>query len=216
MGQNLSEVESVFLDEVFEKKKEFKNFKNATKGRRLGKHNMKFPSDFMSRSEKMKHRKAGEVLTTNMYNDILPITEFDALETHEKRNRLQYWRTEKSNKEILAGMGISNKKYYDIVAELALPKAPRTNNSVKVRKAYTKKQEPKVETPVAVQETVPEQVPTTPVQEILVEGLNLVFHGTYTAEQIQKQLTKFSLILEDDSEEYYFEFRLMQKQPKQK
>lgn len=219
MVQKFNEVESVFNDEVFAKKKEFKDFRNATKGRRLGKNNVMFASDFMSRKEKIKHRKAGEVLTTNMYQDILPFEEFDALETYEKRNRMQYWRTEKSNKEILAGMGISNKKYYDLVAELELPKAPRTNSG-KPRKGSSKKQEPKETKPVAVQvqvqETVPEQVQTNPVQEIMIDGLNLVFQGTYNAELIQKQLTKFSLLLEDEPEEFYFEFRLMQKQPNKK
>jgi hypothetical protein len=214
MGQRFSEVESVYMDEIQSKKKGFKDFKNATKGRRLGKKNVMFASDFMSRKEKMKYQKAGEVLTTNMYDTILTIAEFDQLEKHEQKNRLQYWRTQNSNKEILAGMGISNKKLYDLVAELELPKAPRTHTKTRKGSSTKKEKEPAKETSVAVQKEIVPEVPQQPVQEIIVDGLNLVFHGTYKAEQIQKQLTKFSLILEDDSEEYYFEFRLMQKQPK--
>ena len=213
MGTRFSDVEEFFHEEVQAKKKEFKDLKTATKHKRLGKSSVLFPSDMMSRKEKMEHRRAGTVTTTNMYKDILPIAEFEALETYEKRNRLQFWRSENTNKEILAGMGISSKKYYDIVQELDLPKAPRLDRGEKKpRKAPVKKQ-------VAIQSDLTMDVPIiqepqVQVQQILVDGLNLVFQGTYTAEQIQKQLTKFSLILEDDQEEYFFEFRLMQKQPK--
>lgn len=213
MGTRFSDVEEFFHEEVQAKKKEFKDLKTATKHKRLGKKSVLFPSDMMSRSEKMKHRRAGTVTTTNMYKDILPIAEFEALETYEQRNRMQFWRTEFNNKEILKAMGISSKKYYDIVQALELPKAPRVDRGEKKpRKAPIKKD-------VAIQSNLTLDVPTVQVQEpqvqqIIVDGLNLVFQGTYTAEQIQKQLTKFSLILEDDQEEYFFEFRLMQKQPK--
>lgn len=214
MGQKFSEVESVFLDEIHTKKKEYKEFRNATKHKRLGKKSVMFASDFMSRKEKLKYQKAGEVMTTNMYDNILPIAEFDELETHEKKNRLQYWRTNNSNKDILAQMGISNKKFYDLVAELDLPKAPRTHKKRTGGTTAKKKEPAKVETPVAVkQESVPEvQQPT--VQQILVDGLNLVFHGTYKAEEIQRQLKKFSALLEEEPDDFYFEFRLMQKPKK--
>jgi len=48
-------------------------------------------------------------------------------------------------------------------------------------------------------------------QEIIVEGLNVIFTGTYTAEKIEKQLTKFMLLLDSEEDDFYIEFRLMQK-----
>jgi hypothetical protein len=205
----LSEAEKMFHDEVRQKKRTASGVHHKTgKNGYVG--TMRFPSDIMNRKDKMRYRKAGKVVTTNIFDTIIAIDEFEALETYEQRNRLQYWRNEKTNKEILAGLGISSKKYYEIVSSLDLPKAPRGKS--KPRKATAKKEpkfvaieDEKIDVP-AVQET-PKQV-----QEIMVEGLNLVFQGTYNAEVIQKQLTKFSLILEDEPDEYYFEFRLMQKQ----
>jgi hypothetical protein len=206
----LSEAEKMFHDEVRQKKRTASGVHHKTgKNGYVG--TMRFPSDIMNRKDKMRYRKAGKVVTTNIFDTIIAIDEFEALETYEQRNRLQYWRNEKTNKEILAGLGISSKKYYEIVSSLDLPKAPRGKS--KPRKATAKKEpkfvaieDEKIDVP-AVQET-----PKPQVQEIMVEGLNLVFQGTYNAEVIQKQLTKFSLILEDEPDEYYFEFRLMQKQ----
>jgi hypothetical protein len=207
--------EKLFFEDIREKKRTASGVHHKTgKNGYVG--TMRFPSDIMNRKDKMRYRRAGKVVTSNIYDEILPIEEFIQLETYEQRNRLQYLRNEKSNKEILQGMGISSKRYYDIVAELDLPKAPRGKQKQQ-RKATAKKQEPKF-VAISVEKEdvdVPEvQEQKEQVQQMIVEGLNLVFQGTYNAEMIQKQLTKFSLILEDEPEEFYFEFRLMQKQPK--
>lgn len=216
--QTRNNIEKMFLDEIREKKRTASGVHHKTgKNGYVG--NMRFPSDLMNRSEKIKHRKAGKVVNSNIFDEILPIEEFEQLETYEQRNRLQYWRNQKPNKEILRGMGISNKRYYDIVTELELPKAPR----IKVgepRKAYAKKVNK--ESSVAVtSERVPavqemSEVLTPPKQEtnpheIIVEGLNVIFTGTYTAEKIEKQLTKFMLLLDSEEDDFYIEFRLMQK-----
>lgn len=218
MMQIKNNIERMFYDEIRDKKRTASGVHHKTgKNGYVG--TMRFPSDIMNRKEKMKYRRAGKVLTSNIFDEVLPIDEFENLETYEQRNRLQYWRNEKSNKEILAGMGISNKRYYDIVSQLELPKAPRIKPNAP-RKAIAKKKEL---IPVEIQETVPAvqneiEVPEPPkeeskVQEVIVNGLNVIFTGTYSAEKIEKQLTKFMLLLDDEEDDFYIEFRLMQKQP---
>src|SRR3982751_5228723 len=126
MMQKLNDIERMFYDEVRDKKKTASGVHHKTgKNGYVGK--MRFPTDFMNRSEKMKYRRAGKVVTTNIFDEILPIEEFEKLETYEQKNRLQYWRNERPNKEIVQGMGISNKKFYDLVSELELPKAKRVD-----------------------------------------------------------------------------------------
>lgn len=217
MVQKYSEVESVFMDEIQSKKKEYKDFRNATKHKRLGKKSVMFASDFMSRKEKMKYQKAGEVLTTNMYDTILTIAEFNELEKHEKKNRLAYWRTQYSNKEIQQAMGIANSPFYKIVEELDLPKAPRTHKprtGTSTKKKETPKETPKETSVVASPPIVPEvKEEKQVVQEVIVNGLNVIFNGTYSAEKIEKQLTKFMLLLDGEEEDFYIELKLMQKQP---
>ena len=221
MMQNISNIEKLFYDEVREKKKTASGVHHKTgKNGYVG--NMRFPSDIMSRSEKMRYRKAGKVVTTNIFDEILPIDEFEQLETYEKKNRLAYWRNEKSNKEILQGMGISNKRYYEIVAELQLPKAPRIKPNQPRKATAKKKQEPTTSpTPVSLTEMVPAvqklvEALETPKeekneQEPIVNGLNVSFTGTYSAEKIEKQLTKFMLLLDSEEDDFYVEFTMIQK-----
>jgi hypothetical protein len=214
--QRFNEVENVFQSEIYEKKKQTASLKAALKHKRLGKGSMKFASDFMSRKEKLQHRKAGKVMTTNMYDTILNIEEFNALETYEKKNRMQHWRSKYSNKEIQNQMGIANSPYYKIIAELDLPKAPRTNSSDKKEKRTAKTKTvaviaKKVETPAPALEM---EVAPAPVQEVIINGLNLTFNGTYEAELIQKQLLKILTLLDGETDQYYVEMKLMQKAAK--
>jgi hypothetical protein len=211
--------EQAFFDEIREKKKETALLRTATQHKRLGKKRVLFATDLMSRKEKLKHTKAGRVMTTNMYEDILPIAEFEKLETYEKRNRLQYLRGIKSAKEIQTAMGTNSKRYYEIIKELDLPKAPRKKagddgTKPKARKAAVKRQEPAAVAIHSQLELEVQQEPQQPEpQKIIINGLNLEFNGTFTAEQIIKQFLKFGALLEDEEDKYYIELRIQQKQP---
>jgi hypothetical protein len=213
MMQKPNHIERMFYDEIRDKKKTASGVHHKTgKNGYVG--TMKFPSDIMNRKEKMRYRKAGKVVTSNIFDEVLPIEEFEQLETYEKRNRLQYWRNEKPNKEILKGMGISNKRYYEIVSELELPKAPRIKSTEPRKGTAIKKNTSSQKSVPAVQKVI--EVPEPPkeeakVQEVIVNGLNVIFTGTYSAEKIEKQLTKFMLLLDSEEDDFYVEFRLMQK-----
>jgi len=208
-----SEAEKVFHDEIREKKKAASGVHSKTgKNGYVG--TMRFPSDIMSRKEKMKYRKASKVVTTNLYDEILPKEEFDKLETYEKKNRLQYWRNTYQNKEIMKAMGLSNALYYNLVGELELPKAARINHGKPKRKAAVKiSEEPEVK---EEKQALPVPIETAPVQEIIVDGLHLVFNGTYKAEQIIRQLAKFELLLDNEADPYYIELKLVQKKKTEK
>jgi hypothetical protein len=205
-------VEKIFESDIKAKKNETASLRNATKYKRLGKGNMKTAMDFMSRKEKKEHTKAGKVVTTNMYDTILPIDEFELLDEHEQRNRLAYWRTMYSNKHIMNEMKTFNARFYKIVNDLGLPKAPRVNSDEprKPRKAPVKKV---VAIETAAQTLLPEKVEESApvVQEIILNGLNLNFNGTYQPEQIIKQLLKFGALLEGEDDDFYIELKLMQK-----
>jgi hypothetical protein len=209
-----SEAEKLFNQEVRDKKRTASGVHSKTgKNGYVGK--MRFPSDIMSRKDKYNYRKAGKVVTTQLYEEIIPVEEFEALDKFEQRNRMGYWRNVYTNKEITNAMGIHNNKYYKIVAELGLPKAPRVD-----------RKEPRTSKPIKVQGTPQKAVavepspiimpePETkpePVQEVLVDGIHLVFSGTYSPELIQRKLAKFELILEDENDDFYIELRLIQKQ----
>jgi transposase len=209
--QGLNEAENLFEDEIKRLKKEKASWQQATKHKRLGKGNMRFASDLMSRSEKIKYRKAGRIVTTNLFDKILSLDEFNNLENHEKRNMMAYWRNTYSNKQIQKEMRVGNAQYYKIVADLGLPKATRTNSD-------SKKQPRKVAAIKVIEQQqiqLPETVvQTTPVQEIIVDGMHLIFNGTYQPESIIKQLLKFGALLEGETDDFYIELKLVQKAAK--
>jgi hypothetical protein len=214
----ISEEHKLFLDDVRDKKRTASGVHSKT-GKRGYVGKMRFPSDIMSRKDKMKHRRAGKVMTTNIFDTILPMDEFKELEVHEKKNRMQYWRANNTIKKIQEEMGISNYDYYLIIDELELPKNRVSSNAGKKRtgnntnkKAKTPKA-PKEEQSVAIQPTAvaPAKQQQDVVQEVIVNGLNIIFNGTYSAEKIEKQLTKFMLLLDGEEDDFYVEMKLMQK-----
>ena len=207
-----SEAEKMFHSEVREKKRTASGVHHKTgKNGYVG--TMRFPSDIMSRKDKMKYRRNGKVMTTNMYEEILPIADFEILETYEQKNRLQFWRNTYTNLQILQAMGISNKRFYDLVKELDLPKAPRIHKNKKRVAAAAKTEHKKESDHEAIKAPAPieKEIEKPVVQEIIVDGLSLAFYGTYKAEVIQKKLAKFDLLLDGEEDDFYVEIKVMQK-----
>ena len=200
--REFNDIEKLFYSDVREKKKTASGIHSRT-GKRGYVGKMRFSYDLMNRKEKYNYRRSGKIMTTNLFDEILPYEEFKELETHEQRNRLAYWRQKYTNKEILTGMKIYQKILYDLVKELDLPNLRRANNTGK-RAAKAKTKQPEAITAVAA-------INPEPVQEIIFNGLNLVYNGTYTAEQLQRQLQKFITLLEDEPDQFYIELKITQK-----
>lgn len=204
-----SEAERLFYEDVRDKKKTASGVHHKTgKKGYVGK--MLFPSDIMSRKDKYNHRKAGKIVTSNLYREILTIDQFRKLETEEQKNMMLYWRNEYTNGEIKKAMGIANSPYYKLVAELGLPKAPRGAVKGRPRTAKTKivATAPKQEAAPVV---APPAAPETPVQEIMVNGIYLVYNGVFSPEMIQNQILKFGSMLDGETDDFYIELKLMQK-----
>lgn len=81
------------------------------------------PSYFMTNKEK--NELNGEVETFNMYETIIPIEEFKLKDKEMQKTLLTRWREIYSNAKITNEMKITNKIFYDLVADLDIPKKPR-------------------------------------------------------------------------------------------
>jgi hypothetical protein len=213
--QHRSEIEKVFLDDIREKKKAASGIHSRT-GKRGYVGKMLFATDFMSRKEKYNYRKAGRVMTSNMYDEIIQIADFEQLEQHEQRNRFQYWRSKYNNEEIKKGLGIHNAKLYNIIDDLGLPKAKKNNEGKRKAKvkAEPKEAAPKAEAKVpqvAEKQEPKEAEPEQQVQTVIVNGLSLIYNGDFTAEHIQKQLQKIVTLIDGETDNFYVELKLMQK-----
>ena len=202
-----NEAEAAFYQDVREKKLAASGVHSKT-GKKGHVGVMRFPSDIMSRKDKMKYRKAGKVMTTNIFDEILEMAEFKELEPFEQKNRLQYWRTNFTTVEIKKRMKISSNTFYKIIQELDLPRAPRAPRKAKIQAAAITPKEDTQEKQQVHEILVEEK---QQVHEILVEGIHLVFNGTYTPEHIQNQLLKFAAFLDGESDQFYMELKLVQK-----
>lgn len=208
-----SEAARAFHDEIREKKRaasgvHYKTGRNGYVGKML------FPSDILSRKEKMEYRRSSKVMISNMYDEILPINEFEDLGQQDKKHMLHYWRTHKTQKEILDGLGISNGRYYAIVNELELPVAPRTGKR-NTEKRVASLQITQEKAPIQVVEvTEPIVAAEKAKEEAADDGLNITYKGTFAANEIIEKLSRFELLLDGNPDEFYVELRLKQKQPK--
>ncbi|HSW76026.1 MAG TPA: hypothetical protein VLG50_03215 [Candidatus Saccharimonadales bacterium] len=205
-----NEAEKMFLDQIYEQKKAAASLKTALKFKRPGK-NLMFPSDLMNRKEKLKHTKAGKVMTTNLFDEIVTLEAFKELEETEQKNRMQYWRSKYTIAQIQKGMKIAQGTFYKIIDELGLPKDRAANGKGKPRAPRTSKAVAVITRNEAMIETPKEVEAAAPIQEIMRNGLNLTFNGAYDAEMIQKQLLKILTLLDEEDDQYYVEFKLMQK-----
>jgi hypothetical protein len=222
MQDKYNQAALLFQDDIRQKKKEKASLHEATKHKRLGKNSVRFASDLMSRGEKIKHRRASKIMTSNLYDTILPIDEFLDLEKHEQKNRMQYWRLKDKIKEIQTGMGIWNKRYYEILDDLELPR--ERGKGAGAGMAATKKRKAPItgvrpEKSFSIIEEAPAPIapaPTpAPIQEVIVSGMHLIFNGTHSPEELQRQLLKYATLLDGESDEFYIELKIVQK-PKKK
>lgn len=210
-----NEAEKAFHSEVRDKKRTAASI-HKKKGKNGYVGTMRFPSDILSRKEKMEYRRSSKVTISNMYEQIMPIKDFEELETYEQKNRLQYWRNTYSNKEIFEGMGISPKRFYEFVEKLDLPKAKRVSKPRKAaaKKAKTEKESETIEPAEIIEAMTPSKQSVTTERYIPEEdGLHLKFIGTYKADTIQKRLSQFIALLnvENENDEIFVEVRITHK-----
>lgn len=215
-----TEAEELFIEEVREKKRAANGVHSKT-GKRGFVGKMYFPFELASRKEKMAYTKAGKMEVYNMYEQIMGILEFKELDENEQRNRLQYWRLNHTQTEILKAMKISSYTFYNLVEGLGLPKrsikkkdptATKKTRTASVAISTAKKEKPILNFEM---ETLPklEFAPLpepTPAEPEMLNGLNIRYKGTYGADEIKKMFAKLDLILDGEQSQFKIELKLSQ------
>lgn len=205
LAQN--EVQKMFYADIRDKKRTGNSIHKRT-GKRGYVGKMRMPSEIMSRKDKYNYRKAGKVMTSNYFSEILYIDDFLALDIEDQKRRLTYWREHFSNKEIMQTMGTYNKQFYDLIESLKIP-AKKTR--VYDKKGSGKKVLNIQQTPAIKEEEITPEPEKEEPQEILVNGLSLKYTGTFSAETIQKQINKFDVLLDGETDDFYVEIKILQK-----
>jgi hypothetical protein len=215
----LSVVEKMFQDDVRDKKRTASGIHSCT-GKRGYVGKMKFPSDIMSRKDKYNYRKSGKVETSNMYETMIPYFDFKQLPDEQKKQHLQAYRNNFSNKEIIGTWRISQNTFYKIIKELDLPKASRVHKGKSKRTAKpTTTTNTTSKTPVeayVVEETLPQMVKDQVEANLNSyqeepDGFGFKIKGTYNTEKLIKRLEKLALILDDEESEFEVDIKIKEK-----
>lgn len=211
---------SIFDLEVKEKKRQafLNKARTGAKGGSKSRKGMSTPYDYMNKKEKEKLN--GEVETFNMNETILPYEEFRLKDESLQKMMLTRWREIYDNMKIRTELGISNKAFYDLVAELGIPKKPRVENTGRVGRPKTVKPEikqkelPKKNLLELVEEAVKEDAlklqekPAEVLPVMISQGITFNYDQISDIETLNRILTKCQLLMEDEPHKFQLKISL--------
>jgi len=213
------DIEKMFKEEIRDKRKVGSgSFHKRGKGVKHGMSGaLRTPSYYMSTKEKKKLN--GEVEVTNMYTTLIPFNEFNLKDTETQKSLLTKWREIYNNADIRKELGISNKAFYDLVAELGIPKKTRIDSDDGRRKPRQAKVSvtPKkslMETVeflgaerevLEVKKEVAKEVEkaeekNTPV--LVTTGMQLTYNKIYGEEELNNIFTKCQIMVEGENKKF--------------
>jgi hypothetical protein len=188
---------------------------------------LRTPSYYMSNKEKKNLN--GEVETFNMYETILPITEFNFKDTETQKTMLTRWREIYGNSHIQKEMGLTNKAFYELVSTLQIPRKTRIDDEettkrtgktkqIKQAKAKTTPKKTLMDAMEFITEVSPEKVEKKVKEQIVQqiqemrqpETVRLITNGIHfeynrpndDAEEINRILTKVQLLVDGESKKF--------------
>jgi hypothetical protein len=217
---------SLFETEVREKKNQAYNMraKTGAQGGSKSSKGMNTPYDFMSKEEKKKLN--GEVEIFNMNTTILPIEEFRLKDEQMQKTMLTAWREIYDNLKIRKELGISNKAFYDLVAELKIPKKTRIETTKRVAKPRVAKPEVKPEVKQAkvaempkgpINDFVEKQDQTalefpkeevTGQNELVTKGITFSYDQISDIETLNRILTKCQLLMDGEPHKFHLQISM--------
>jgi len=213
------EVERIFNDDIREKRKAGSgSFHRRGKGVKHGMSGaLRTPSFYMSNKEKKKLN--GEVKVSYMYETLVPYNEFVENDRETQKAMLTKWREVYDNSSIRSELGISNKAFYDLVADLKIPKKRRVDSEDSKRKP---KQAKVSVTPkrslmdtmeflgaerevLEVKKEVAKEVEKaeekiTPV--LVTTGMQLTYNKIYGEEELNNIFTKCQIMVEGENKKF--------------
>jgi hypothetical protein len=209
-------IEKLFEDDVREKKRTGSGIHHRT-GKRGYVGKMMFAYDFMSRSEKLKHRKAGKVIVSNIYDEInMDFEELKAKPKEEMKRYLSEWQKRFTNTEIAKGLDMPDNKLYYWLRKFGLSGSTGVTEDQK-RVATTTVVKDVNHVPQTPYINLPYVPPAPPVVLPKLDGIQFAFTGKHSSEKIIATLTKLQLLLEGESNDFEIKIFLEEKhgQPKE-
>jgi hypothetical protein len=185
---------------------------------------LRTPYYYMTNKEKKKLN--GEVQVYKM-DAVMDIKEFQELEREKQRELLIHWRSKYENNHIIKGLGIPKSMYFDISADLQMPKKPRIypvdENGNEIKRNYSKREKqakkPKnkgATTQISAEivkeklnkqgslqiQEVSTQVEVLPKEPEILNGLKLQYNGEYNSDELNRLFTKLQLLIDGEQGKY--------------
>jgi hypothetical protein len=223
------DIEKMLIEDMREKRKIGSgSFHKRGKGVKHGMSGaLRTPSYYMSNKEKKKLN--GEVKVTNMYETLIPFKEFKLKDVETQKVLLTKWREIHDNLTIRKGLGISNKSFYDLVAELGIPRKTRVDSEGSKRKPKQAKVSitPKkslmetveflgverevLEVKKEVAKEIAKEVEkvekeNTPV--LVTTGMQLTYNKIYDEQELNNIFTKCQIMVEGENKKFHLTLSL--------
>lgn len=181
----------LFEQEVKEKKLAARSSHNKTNGRR-SKHHM-FPIDFMSSKQQKEYTKGGNVVVSNLYDQISTLEKYNELTDEQKKKAMTHWRNIHSTAAIKRAFNWNDYYIYKEFERIGIEvqkRSPRKSAKSKVIAV-----EPRVikEIPAEV------EVKTLPAMK---SGISFFLYDEYNSEEIVSKIMKYAAFLEGEKNKF--------------
>lgn len=176
------DIEKLFIEDCISKKLISKGVHNRAARRKGFRGKVMFPVDLLKGKEKKAYMGNSDVVTYNLYDNIMPYDDFKKLDKDEKRKVLSEYLKRFSREEIISVWNVSKQTIYDLTYKLSLTQKRIIN--VPSKEMVDKK--------VAIKEKKAE-IKKTPTAEF-----NISLSGNMPGKQIKERLSKILEFIEDN------------------
>lgn len=207
---------SIFEEEVREKKQQRHLYRAKTNGRR--KSGSMLPIDYMTKAQQKEYTKAGEIVLSSIWDEIITLDQYNELTDEKKKQALEHWRNVHTTAAIRKKFKWNSNKTYKEFDRLGIEKAirkPRTATGVQKAPAAKKEKpaaninlsfddhyEPESLRPLEIKEVKQVEEVTARMIPAANTGSTLFFDDTISAEEAITKLMKYAAFLEGESHKF--------------
>lgn len=213
MHKNTDDIKEIYQEDLTNKYKIGKSALTYKSG--TYKHRLRSAADLMNPYQRRKYRKSGEVIVSNIFDQLMTREEFDEKTPEQQKNILIRWKELYANKEILKALNMGSATLYRLYDELDVPKARKgyKRNGASNKKMSIAEKAAHLQSQIKAQnapEIIDPMANTQPMR-ILTQGLHLEYNGEFDAEQLSKIFTKLQLVTDGEENKFYLSISLTEK-----
>ena len=192
---------SIFDIEVKEKKAQASQLRSKTNGRRNRRSML--PVDFMTKTQLKEYTKGGEIMVSNLWDNLITLEQYEALSDEKKKFAMEHWRKVHSVAAIKNALKMNDYKVYKEFDRLGVQYEKRTQTKKRTAKALTQEQQPAAAAIIETEEIQqPAAAQTVQILPAAYSGSTFFFDDISNAEEIVSKLFKYAAFLEGEKNKF--------------